>query len=260
MIDHETVLAMKAWFKDYVKRFHFDDPENQRNIDLKEKHSMRVCAEILDIGKSLNLENDSLCLAEVIALFHDIGRFEQYFRYATFVDSESENHAILGVRILREEGVLKKIDLPTSELIFRAITYHNRAKLPTDETGKCLLFSRLLRDADKLDIWRVVTDYYLKTGGTKNKAIELGLPDSPEISDETLKDLMAEKIVKFSSIKTLNDFKLLQIGWVYDVNFKRTFQLIQERGYIEIIRDILPKSDKISKIYSKVQSYLKRVG
>jgi len=58
------------------------------------------------------------------------------------------------------------------------------------------------------------------------------------------------------SLKTLNDFKLLQMGWVYDINFPRTFQLIRERGYLKMIRDALPRSETILRVYSRVQSYL----
>jgi hypothetical protein len=52
-------------------------------------------------------------------------------------------------------------------------------------------------------------------------------------------ELMAGKSVKVESLKTLNDFKLLQMGWVYDINFPRTFQLIRERGYLKMIGDAL---------------------
>jgi hypothetical protein len=46
------------------------------------------------------------------------------------------------------------------------------------------------------------------------------------------------------------------MGWVFDVNFSRTFQLIHERHYIELIRDALPRSKTISEIYFTVRSYL----
>jgi hypothetical protein len=42
-------------------------------------------------------------------------------------------------------------------------------------------------------------------------------------------------------IKTLNDLKLLQMGWAYDLNFPRSFRLLSERRYLETIRDsIIP--------------------
>ena len=257
MIDHGTVSAFKTWFAEYTKTFQSGNPEDQQNIHLKEAHTRRVCKEILDIGNSLGLNGDDLCVAEVMALFHDIGRFEQYARYGTFVDLKSEDHAVLGVKVLRKTGVLNMVDQSTADLILRGIAYHNRAFLPKDESERCLFFAKLLRDADKLDIWRVITDYYQRKKEDRNGVIELGLPDTPEISSEVCADLMAKRIVNVGYLKTLNDFKLLQMGWIFDVNFSRTFELIQERHYLEMIHDTLPQTKKVTEIYLTVQSYLK---
>jgi len=223
---------------------------------MKEKHTLRVCQEILNLGNKLGLNHGDLCLAEVIALFHDIGRFEQYARYKTFVDSDSEDHAALGIKILKENDVLAGFDEPTRNLILRSISYHNRASLPRVETEACLFFTKLLRDADKLDIWKVVTDYYRQKNRRQNVAIELGLPDTPEISNEVYESLMRRHIVNADYLKNLNDFKLLQIGWVYGINFAPTFHCIKERKYLDIIRNHLPKTDKIDNIFSIVQTYL----
>lgn len=256
MVSPTIISELRSWFSDYVKAFRSDDPEYQKNIDLKEEHSRRVCSEILDIGHSLDLNNESLRLAEAIALFHDVGRFEQYTRYGTFSDAESEDHALLGVKVLRKNLVLKALDQRTADLILRIVSYHNRATLPTEETKRCLFFTKLLRDADKLDIWRVVTDYYREMNSARNGVIELGLPDTPEISRDVYRDMMAGRIVKTTFLKNLNDFKILQMGWIFDINFPRTFHLVRERGYLEKIRDVLPPTAEVAEIYSKARSYL----
>jgi putative nucleotidyltransferase with HDIG domain len=256
MINQETVSTLKTWFSDYVETFRSGDQEQDRNIDLKDEHTRRVCTEILDIGRSLRLNLEDLFLAELTALFHDVGRLEQYARYGTFSDRKSEDHAKLGVKILRKYDVLKGLDPSTRELILKVISYHNRVEIPEGETEACVFFAKLLRDADKLDIWRVVTDYYRQVDGLRNGTIELGLPDGPEISDEVCADLKAGKIVRMRSMKTLNDFKLLQMAWIYDVNFPRTFEILRERGYMEMIRDALPQSEKVAEMYATIRSYL----
>ena len=197
-----------------------------------------------------------LYIAEITALFHDVGRFEQYARYGTFYDLKSEDHATLGVKVLKENHVLDSLDSKARDLILRSISYHNRAFLPKEETEVCLFFSKLLRDADKLDIWRVVTDYYQNESQERNNALELGLRNDPEIADEVYEYLLAGKIVDVAAIKTLNDFKLLQMGWVYDLNFSRTFDLVRERCYLETIVSSLPKTEKVLKGYSAVKSFL----
>jgi putative nucleotidyltransferase with HDIG domain len=250
------VTALKGWFSGYVQTFKSVDDDLEQNTVLKEKHTERVCGEILNIGEKLGLNDQDLCLAEIIALLHDIGRFEQYARHRTFVDFHSVNHAEHGIKILQKNGVLKGFDDSKRDLILRIISYHNRAALPQKETKRCLFFTKLLRDADKLDIWRVVTDYYQRKDGKRNNSIELGLPDTPGISDDAYNDLIEGKIVEVTHLKNLNDFKLLQIGWVYDINFTPTFQCIKERRYIEMIRDVLPESQKRESLFSVVQSYL----
>lgn len=250
------VAALKGWFYGYVKIFKSVDEDLEQNTVLKEEHTERVCGEILNIGEKLGLNDQDLCLAEIIALLHDIGRFEQYARHRTFVDIHSVNHAELGIKILEENGVLNGLDNSTRGLILRIISYHNRAALPQKETELCLFFTKLLRDADKLDIWRVVTDYYRRKDGKRNNSIELGLPDTPGISDDAYNDLIEGKIVEVTHLKNLNYFKLLHIGWIYDINFTPTFQCIKERRYIEMIRDVLPESKKRESFLSVVQSYL----
>ena len=130
--------ALKGRFAAYVRTFRSDNPEIQRNMDLKQAHTLRVCQEILQLGEQLDLQPSDLYLAEVMALFHDIGRFEQYTRYQTFVDRHSVNHAELGVQVLQRENLLDLLDPAAQDLILRTISYHNRARVPLDETPECL--------------------------------------------------------------------------------------------------------------------------
>lgn len=250
---------LKARFDDYVGRFFSDDPLFQENINLKAEHTRRVCDAIIDIGRSLDLSGKDLCMAEAAALLHDIGRFEQYRRYRTFFDFRSEDHGALGVKVMQSSRVLDGLEPDAADIIVRLVGYHNRAALPVGEEENCLFFLKLLRDADKVDIWRVVTEYYRNAGNKRNRAIELDLPDTDEISDPVYETLMDEKLVQMTHLKTLNDFKLLQIGWIYDVNFRRTFEIVRENAYLETIRDALPRgSVRVSKVYERARGYLKR--
>ena len=86
---------LKAWFTDYVAGFYTDDSDNNRTVHIKEKHTRRVCGNIIMLGNALSLSDQEMILAETMGLFHDIGRFKQYTVYGTFNDMESENHAEL---------------------------------------------------------------------------------------------------------------------------------------------------------------------
>ena len=222
-MSEETLRHFKTWFASYADTFKSEDTDLREKVILKEEHTRRTCKEIVDIGQKLGLRGEDLLLAEVTALSHDIGRFDQYARYRTFSDHRSVDHAELGARILREREILDALDESKRDLVLRAVSYHNRATLPQDETETCLFFSKLLRDADKLDILTIVTDYYHQSHGKPRDAVALDLPDTPEISDDVYRDMMERRLVSYTHLKTLNDFKLAQLAWIYDVNFAPTF-------------------------------------
>lgn len=231
----------------------------QGNLDLKAEHTWRVCRVIRDIGESLCLSEKDLCIAEVTGLLHDIGRFEQYSRYGTFADHKSENHALLSVRIIQDSRILHGFEPDDARIILRSVECHNHASLPRGESERCLLFLKLLRDADKIDIWRVVTGYYREAENNRNRSLELDLPDADQISEPVYEALMEGRLVSMADLRTLQDFKLLQIGWIYDINFPRTFRIVREKKYLESIREALPpESTAITEIYERACTYLKR--
>ncbi len=249
---------LKEWFSKYVQSFSSSNPIVQQALLLKEKHSLRVCKEILYIGKQLDLSHNNLRIAEAMALLHDIGRFEQFTRYQTFVDKKSENHGELGVKVLQQARALAALDEDTQDLILKAISYHNRLIIPDDETHICTYFSKLLRDADKLDIFYLVSTYYYGNEAQRSAAVELDLPDTPEVSEEIMTNLKEGKMISTHQLRTLNDFKLLQMAWIYDINYQATFQMIQEKDYLKKIRDTLPASKRIDQIYYRLLYHLKK--
>jgi len=257
-VTESNLNDLREWFNRYVHSFHSIDLNVQQALALKENHSLRVCDEILNIGRKLGLSKNNLRLAEVMALFHDIGRFEQFTRYQTFVDKKSENHGELGVKALQQEKALAALDEDTQELILKAISYHNRLNIPESESHICIYFSKLLRDADKLDIFNLVSTYYYVSDSERSAAVELDLPDTPEVSEDVMASLNEGKKINMNQLRSLNDFKLLQMAWVYDINFQPTFQMIHERDYLKMIRDTLPASERIDQIFSRLLSYLKR--
>lgn len=247
-IENEQLRAIEAWFESYTGSFSHDNAEIRLNLGIKKAHSLRVRSEIRDLGKALGLKDDALRMAELIGLLHDCGRFAQYVRYGTFKDSRSTDHAELGIEVLKEHRVLDGIGGTERTLIFRAIVWHNKIRLPQGEGEPFLFYEKLIRDADKLDIWKVVLDYYYRRGEDRNNAIELDLPDTPGYSETVMADLRQKTIVNIGHIQNMNDFKLLQMGWIYDINFLPTLQKIAEREYLQRIRAVLPPSGAIDEI------------
>lgn len=255
----EDLLYFKKWFADYVATFTSEDPEVQTNIDLKREHTLRVCRASREIGLDLNLSQNDLRLAEIAALFHDIGRFEQFTRHRTFSDKRSFNHAAFGVGVLIKNDVLSRLGIFEQELIIKSISSHNMLELPDEDDDTVRLHQRLLRDSDKLDIWWVVTDYYRERAtGKINPGLELNQPDTPGISEAVFERIMNGETVLFADLQNLNDFKLLQVGWVFDVNFAPTLRRLKERGYLDMIRSHLPDDENVNELFDCVNNYIEQ--
>ena len=261
-MEQEQLKKLTAWFDDYVAGFYGDDDFINVNLKLKEQHSRRSCEEMLYLDQEVGLSANQKRIAEVIALFHDIGRFRQFVEYNTYNDVRSVNHCLLGMEVLRETNVLDGIDQREKDLIEKAIEYHGSKELPNDLDGEHLLFSKLIRDADKLDIFYVVTEYYAQCRDNPQEfMLELEFPDVPECSSKIVEAILAGQRVDYSCLKTLNDMRLLQLAWVYDVNFTATLRRIRQRKFLEKIIEFLPKSNEISNIKKAILQYVdNRIG
>lgn len=255
MISIKLIDTYRFWFNNYVNQFIKQYPELAENIEIKADHSRKVSIEIVGIAKSLNLSEGEVLLAETIGLFHDVGRFKQYVTYQTFSDSKSQNHSELGVEVLKEYMILKDLSSDVQEIIFRAIINHSRAAIIPDENEKVIFFSKLIRDADKLDIWRLITEYYMVKEQKENKTLELELPNNNVISDEVFTSILNKKVVLKESMQTLNDFKLLQIGWLFDLNFSFSVNRLFEKRYLDKIFETLPENQKVIQIKGVVKEY-----
>jgi putative nucleotidyltransferase with HDIG domain len=246
----------RQWFSNYCRSFYSSHIDDQKNIILKEQHTFEVCVNANKIAEGLSLNENEKMLSETIALFHDIGRFPQYAKYKTFRDSISVNHGVLGVKTLEKEKVLSCLPDNEQELVMKAVKFHNAFSVPKNEKEGIVFFIKLIRDADKLDIWRVFTEYYEAPDEHKASAVGLGLPDVPEYSKDVISCIYKKQIVSLSNIKTLNDFKLLQLSWIFDLNFTPSFKLLSERKYIDRIILHLPRTEEVQKVSLFLKEYV----
>jgi len=254
MIQEADLLYFKNWFEMYVKQFCTGDERIDSAICLKVKHTQNVALEILDIANTLQLDAEHFYLAEIVAIFHDIGRFEQYIRYHTYSDQKSEDHANLGLEVIARTGVITRLPIYEQELIRNVVAHHNRASLPHSDDQKFLLLLKLLRDADKIDILHVVTEHY--AGFNRNEAINIGLPDTPEISDKIARRILDRQLANVNDMQTINDFKLLQASWVFDLNFPRTCHIFKQRRYLEKLSAALPQSETVVQAFTTAIRFL----
>lgn len=156
MINYENVLTN---FKKYVEKFDLNNEE----ILAKLKHSYRVVSNAIRLAQKMSLNEEDTLLLKTIALLHDIGRFTQ-IEIGSTADDQLTNldHAELGVYYLFTEGHIEDFGIPKSyfPIIEKAIANHNRLAIEEDLNEEEIFFSKLIRDADKIDIFKLLgTDY-----------------------------------------------------------------------------------------------------
>lgn len=244
------------WFEAYVSSFLTGVEDSDDKIILKKEHSYRVVACIRNLAESIELNDLDTELVSCIALLHDVGRFEQHKKYNTFSDIKSEDHADLGVQIIQNQEFVNEFTEQEIERMLLAISYHNKFAIPSIDDKTAEVYIKILRDADKLDIFKVATDDYINMKYSKEKIIGLELPDKPGVSKKIYESLMKEKSADYKSLETLADFKLLQMAWVFDINYKKTYKIINEKGYIKNIYDTMSKTDEVIDVYRKVKIFL----
>ncbi len=247
-VEKAQLEKLKRWFGDYVAGFYGKDDYVNANLKLKEKHTRKTCIEMQWLAGELELDENNSLIAETIALLHDVGRFEQFINHRTYHDGRSTNHALLTLEVLERCGMLEGFQPEEKNIITEAIKYHGDRELPASLDGDLFLHARLIRDADKLDIYRVVIENY--TAYLENPDVfllEVELPDADQYSQEVVDSVINGEKINYSKLKTLNDMKLLQLGWVFDVNFHVTFKRIKQRRYLETLASFLPQTHDVER-------------
>jgi len=245
------------WFQNYIQSFHSSDPRVQNHIDEKRSHTFRVVDLIEQIAYSLNLTIQNVIIAKIIALFHDVARFLQLQKYGTFFDAKSFDHGRMAVQILQENHILDHFSPSIQQLIFTAITNHNLAVISNDIPLESLKFTHMIRDADKLDIYNVVLDYY-KPDSQRIGVIDFDFPDLPQISDPVYQAIIHRQVIRFNELHTLNDLKIMQLGWVFDLNFPHSFRILQEKQYLTQIYQTMKPTPQGEFVYRQIVEYLNK--
>lgn len=198
-------------------------------IQNKQKHSLRVMVISNKIAKALNLSEEDIELATLIGLLHDIGRFEQFNQYHTFKDAFSFDHGDYGEQILQKD-MRNYIDTDEYDDIIKiAVRNHNKYGIEEGLTERQLLFAKLIKDADKIDILYESSSIFWKDReDIVNKSIA---------SKATIEQFKQEKLVKKDKTKTPEpiDDILTVMAFIFDINYKPSLEIIKNEDYINKI-------------------------
>lgn len=245
-IDREKV---KKVFAEYVRHYDAEDPK----IRLKILHTYKVselCEEIArDLFGTMEIKEvsaqENIDLAWLIGMLHDIGRFEQVRRYHTLIDAKSVSHAALGIEILFEEGMLARFITaepgdPDVEVLRAAIAYHSDYRIPKDMDERTRMFCQILRDADKLDIFRVNCETPLEDiyHITKEELMQA------EVSEDVMENFMQRQATPREIRKTPVDYVVGMISMAFELVYPISRKIAASQGYLEHLLDFPSENGK----------------
>ena len=239
-------------FEEYVNGFDISEPM----IHLKLHHSIRVADIAEEIGAGIFHNNEIIDLCYNIGLLHDVGRFPQWTKYNSFNDLKTVDHADYSCDMLFGEAQLIRafsIAEKWQQYLMNAIKYHNKLKIDVTELRAAvkennldyvlmLTLCKIIRDADKLDIFKIFI---------KNPTVERAEEyEKTGLSSETMEEFRQHKTCNRKTVRTLLDRAIFLLALPYDLNFdgsKRLFGLIAKdyaRSIVDIYSTMLTAEDK----------------
>ena len=216
-------------------------------MELKRVHTDKVVenARLIAQGEGFDSTTAEVCVAA--ALLHDTGRYEQLRRFNTFRDSDSVDHAVFSHDIVVEKTWLEMVypvgqsdNQTVQKAILDAVLFHNRRDLPEGLDPLTLAAAQTVRDADKLDIFRVLENQIATTDWRHNCEAFWNLPTTARPNPAVLAAIRAGRPVDYQHIKSLADFVLIQVGWMISgLAYATTRRLCEDRGHLAFRRDFL---------------------
>ena len=227
---------LRAQYGAYVDEYRGADGKLPEMMQLKLTHTMMVVAAARRIAEGEGFDGRTYLACEAAALLHDTGRYEQLRIYNTFRDSDSVDHAVFSHDIVRDQGWLD--GWRDRDAILHAVLYHNRREIPAECTDPLeLAAAKTVRDADKIDIFRVLEDQVEHTDWRRdNRAfwnLETVAPPSPAV----VAAIREGRPVAYQLISCLADFVLIQVGWMISgLEYASSRRICAERGHLEFRR------------------------
>ena len=236
-------MDMEKEFKKYVSKFDL----NNDSISKKYYHSLRVMNKARKIAESIELSEEYINIATTVGLLHDYGRFEQWKRYHTYADGKSVDHGDLGVEILFDEKEIEKYDIKKEnyKIIYNAIKYHNKLEIPENLTKEEKIICKIIRDADKLDIYELVLDGKI-----------LFIDDNNPINPEVRKKFFENSSINKKIVKNESNGILLRLALVYDINFNWSIEYIKNNHIIDRMLEMIENKKKYEEYFSYIKKYL----
>ena len=245
------------WFNTYADSYIRQAADLDRpGFELKRLHTLKVVEESLWLAEHCRFTLDEQAIAGVIGLLHDVGRFPQLQRYRTFNDRLSCNHAALSLSVIQEKRLLKELSPPDRQAVETAVIWHNQKDLPSALPPRLFQFAGLIRDADKLDIFRVLLTEYATGDPARIQTVDLDLPEGEDCSDTLLDAIAAGRMGDAADVHSRLDLHLVRLSWVFVFHNPAALRRFHEHAFIDQYRPYLPATPRIGRALSLLQQYV----
>lgn len=232
------------YFEEYIKKI------DMSNSWAKAKyfHSLKSMDLAKIIATNLNIFNEEeIVIMQLIALFHDIGNFEQ--KNYNYLDNFEEDSTMKSIEILFDDGLIRKITDETKydNMIKVAIFCHNKDGLPKNIDEKMICACNIMKDVHKLEELRMVINYpYIDNrintypSTLVYNEFKLFRPLKGELSDNNADNI------------------LIVMSNLFGLNYKISYSIVEEKQYIEKITNSLIYEDrKIEKFFKQIEIVLR---
>lgn len=248
----EAIASHVEWFEKYADAKIAKSRRDPTPLTLKLRHTRNVIARAARIVASENFAGETARAVLLGALYHDLGRFDQYLDYGTFKDAESRNHGLLSLKILKSEARLAEESAAVAKITQMAVAWHNRYELPITLKGVARRVCAAVRDADKLDIAAIMAAH-LSRPKPYNPTMILSLPDRDDVcSEKTVSAARAGRLASYKDLVTVNDFRVLVASWYFDMNFAASRDMFVREGAARVLAEGLPPNE----LYGETREFL----
>jgi len=113
-----------------------------------------------------------------------------------------------------------------------------------------------VRDSDKLDIYRVMIAHFAQED-PEHPEVALDVKRHPTAyTQAVLTGLLRGETGDYRHIVWVNDFKLMVVGWLYDLNYRSSCQMLHDLGYLDTIFASLPADPQVLALRTRIMDHL----
>ena len=231
------------YFEEYIKKIDMNNAYAKAKYfhSLKSMDMARIIA--TDMGV---FTEEEITVIELIALFHDIGNFEE--KSHDYLDNAEVDSTMKSIEILFDGGLIRKITKETKydNTIKLGIYCHNKDGLPKNIDKKTACICNIIKDVYRIEELRMVINY---------PYIDNRIKEYPTTT-------VYNEFKKFNQVNPTmaennTDNILVALSNLFTINYKISYSVLNEKQYVEKIIDSLTFEDKkIEKFFKQIQTVL----